>query len=125
MPSQQQQTGLLETMESPSLEGRNNSAKALAESWQDADRDLIRSPARRLAEDGPDSAGIRATVSQTVAGEPVKKGGIEIRRGILGKPPGKRPDRLEVWFSGSQARKRCLPDVSYRSTNEPRSSGPG
>ena len=31
MPAQLQQTGVLETMESPSLEGRNNSAKALAE----------------------------------------------------------------------------------------------
>jgi hypothetical protein len=42
----------------------------------DADRDLIRSLARRLAEDNPDAKRIRATVSQTVAGEPPKKGGI-------------------------------------------------
>jgi hypothetical protein len=42
----------------------------------DADRDLIRSLARRLAEDDPDARRIRATVSQTVAGEPPKKGGI-------------------------------------------------
>jgi hypothetical protein len=42
----------------------------------DADRDLIRSLARRLAEDDPDAKRIRATVSQTVAGEPPKKGGI-------------------------------------------------
>ena len=42
----------------------------------DADRDLIRSLARRLAEDGPDAARIRATVSRTVSGEPQKKGGI-------------------------------------------------
>ena len=42
----------------------------------DADRDLIRSLAKRLAEDDPDAARIRATVSQTIAGEPPKRGGI-------------------------------------------------
>lgn len=42
----------------------------------DADRDLIRSLARRLAEDGPDAARIRATVSRTIVGEPPRKGGI-------------------------------------------------
>jgi hypothetical protein len=42
----------------------------------DADRDLIRSLARRLAEDDSDAALIRAAVSQTIAGEPPKKGGI-------------------------------------------------
>jgi hypothetical protein len=42
----------------------------------DADRDLIRSLARRLAEEGPDAAHIRATVGRTIAGEPPKKGGI-------------------------------------------------
>ncbi len=41
-----------------------------------ADRELIRSLARRLAGDGPDSARIRATVRLTVAGEQSKKGGI-------------------------------------------------
>jgi len=43
---------------------------------RDADRDLIRSLARRLAEDGPDAARLRAAVSQTIAGEPPNKGGI-------------------------------------------------
>jgi len=43
---------------------------------RDADRDLIRSLARRLAEDGPEASRLRAVVSQTVAGEPPKKGGI-------------------------------------------------
>lgn len=43
---------------------------------RDDDRDLIRSLARRLAEDGPDASRLRAAVSQTVAGEPPKKGGI-------------------------------------------------
>jgi hypothetical protein len=43
---------------------------------RDADRDLIRSLARRLAEDGPDASRLRAAVSQTIAGEPPKKGGI-------------------------------------------------
>jgi hypothetical protein len=42
----------------------------------DADRDLIRSLARRLADDGPDAARIRATVSRSIAGEPPRKGGI-------------------------------------------------
>src|SRR5260370_24858637 len=42
----------------------------------DADRDLIRSLARRLAEDDPDAARIRAAVNRTIAGEPPRKGGI-------------------------------------------------
>src|ERR1700737_3363623 len=42
----------------------------------DADRDLIRSLAKRLAEDDPDAARIRAAVSRTIGGEPPKKGGI-------------------------------------------------
>jgi hypothetical protein len=42
----------------------------------DADRDLIRSLAKRLSEDGPDAARIRAAVSRTITGEPPKKGGI-------------------------------------------------
>jgi hypothetical protein len=41
-----------------------------------ADRDLIRSLAKRLAEDDTDAARIRAAVSQTIADEPPKKGGI-------------------------------------------------
>ncbi|PBB11796.1 hypothetical protein CK231_22255 [Mesorhizobium loti] len=43
---------------------------------RDADRDLIRSLARRPAEDGPDASSLRAAVSQTIAGEPPKLGGI-------------------------------------------------
>ena len=43
---------------------------------READRDLIRSLARRLAEDSPEASLLRATVSQTIAGEPPKKGGI-------------------------------------------------
>jgi hypothetical protein len=42
----------------------------------DADRELIRTLAKRLAEDDPDAARIRAAVSRTIAGEPPKKGGI-------------------------------------------------
>ena len=42
----------------------------------DADRDLIRSLAKRLAEDDLDAARIRAAVSQTIGGEPPTKGGI-------------------------------------------------
>ncbi len=43
---------------------------------RDADRDLIRSLARRLAEDGPEASRLRAAVSRTIAGEPPRKGGI-------------------------------------------------
>ncbi len=42
----------------------------------DADRELIRSVARRLAEDGPDSARIRAAIGRTISGDPPKRGGI-------------------------------------------------
>jgi len=43
---------------------------------RDADRHLIRSLARRLAEDGPEASRLRAAVSQSLAGEPSKTGGI-------------------------------------------------
>jgi hypothetical protein len=43
---------------------------------RDGDRDLIRSLARRLAEDGPEASRLRAAVSQTIAGKPPKRGGI-------------------------------------------------
>jgi hypothetical protein len=42
----------------------------------DTDRDLIRSLARRLAEDDPEAVRIRAAVSQTISGEPPRRGGI-------------------------------------------------
>jgi hypothetical protein len=42
----------------------------------DTDRDLIRALARRLAEGGPEASRLRAAVSECVAGEPPKKGGI-------------------------------------------------
>jgi hypothetical protein len=42
----------------------------------DADRELIRSLARRLASNGPDSLRIRASVRLTISGEQPKKGGI-------------------------------------------------
>lgn len=43
---------------------------------RDADRDLIRSLAKRLAEDTPEASELRAAVSKSVAGEPPRKGGI-------------------------------------------------
>ena len=43
---------------------------------RDADRDLIRSLARRLSEDGPEAARLRTAVKQSIAGEEPKKGGI-------------------------------------------------
>ena len=42
----------------------------------DTDRDLIRSLARRLAEGGPGAGRLRAAVSQTMTGQPPRKGGI-------------------------------------------------
>ena len=51
----------------------------------DVDRGLIRSLARRLAEEGPEAARLRAAVSRTIAGQPRKKGGIleALRRSAL------------------------------------------
>jgi transposase len=43
---------------------------------RDTDRELIRSLARRLAENGPEASRLRAAVSQTIAGEPPRKGSI-------------------------------------------------
>ena len=43
---------------------------------RDSDRDLIRSLARQLAEDGPEASKLRAILSRSVAGEPPRKGGI-------------------------------------------------
>ena len=42
----------------------------------DADRQLIRSLAKRLASDAPDSASIRATIRLTISGEQPKRGAI-------------------------------------------------
>jgi hypothetical protein len=43
---------------------------------RDSDRELIRSLARRLAEDSPEASRLRAAVSQSIAGEPPATGGI-------------------------------------------------
>jgi hypothetical protein len=43
---------------------------------RDGDRDLIRALARKLAENTPEAAELRSTVSRSVAGEPPRKGGI-------------------------------------------------
>jgi hypothetical protein len=43
---------------------------------RDSDRDLIRSLARRLAEDSAEALRLRAIVSRSVVGEPRKRGGI-------------------------------------------------
>jgi hypothetical protein len=42
----------------------------------ETDRDLIRTLARKLVEDGPDAGQIRQTLQQAVSGEPRKPGGI-------------------------------------------------
>lgn len=41
-----------------------------------ADRALVRALARRLADDGPEAATLRATVSGAITGESSRKGGI-------------------------------------------------
>jgi hypothetical protein len=43
---------------------------------RDADRELIRSLARRLAEGGADASRIRGAMGEALSGEPPKKGGI-------------------------------------------------
>jgi hypothetical protein len=43
---------------------------------REGDRELIRSLARRLAEDDPEASRLRASVSKSLAGEPRRKGGI-------------------------------------------------
>jgi hypothetical protein len=43
---------------------------------RDADRDLIRSLARRLAEDTPEASKLRAAMSSSIAGDPPQPGGI-------------------------------------------------
>jgi hypothetical protein len=43
---------------------------------RDSDRDLIRSMARRLAEDSAEASRLRAIITRSVAGEPPKRGGI-------------------------------------------------
>jgi hypothetical protein len=40
------------------------------------DRDLIRSLARRLADNSPEAAELRTIVHRNVRGEPLKKGGV-------------------------------------------------
>ena len=43
---------------------------------RDSDRELIRTFAKRLAEDGPEAERLRAAVGQSIAGQPPRKGGI-------------------------------------------------
>ena len=43
---------------------------------RDADRELIRTLARRLAEGGPGASTLRAALVQSLAGGPPRKGGI-------------------------------------------------
>ncbi|AWM07079.1 hypothetical protein [Bradyrhizobium symbiodeficiens] len=43
---------------------------------RDADRDLIRSFAKRLSEDSPEASELRAAVRKSIAGEPPRPGGI-------------------------------------------------
>lgn len=43
---------------------------------RDSDRDLIRSLAKRLSEDTPAASELRATITEAIAGDPPKTGGI-------------------------------------------------
>ena len=80
----------------------------------DTDRDLIRSLAKRLAAEAPDSAHIRATVRRTISGEQPKKGGVlnALRRSPLvgadlnlNRPPGEpKPARHQHHQQCHQAR---------------------
>jgi hypothetical protein len=51
---------------------------------RDADRELVRSIARRLAEGGPEAEQLRAAVNQAISGEPRKKG--RILKALLASP---------------------------------------
>ncbi|MDM9627027.1 hypothetical protein QTL95_14060 [Rhizobium sp. S152] len=52
---------------------------------RDEDRDLIRSLARRLADNTPEASELRASVSRSISGEPPARGGISatLRRSPL------------------------------------------
>ncbi len=59
-----------------------------------ADRKLIRSLAKRFAEDGPEAKRLRATVSQTLTEEAPRRGGIYVasrRSSVVGA--GIKPNR--------------------------------
>ena len=43
---------------------------------READRELIRTLARRLADEGPEASRLRAAVTLSIAGEPPRTGGI-------------------------------------------------
>jgi hypothetical protein len=43
---------------------------------REGDRELIRTVGRRLAEEGPEAARLRAAVTRSIAGEPPRTGGI-------------------------------------------------
>nr|WP_294555656.1 hypothetical protein [uncultured Rhodopila sp.] len=43
---------------------------------REGDRELIRTLGRRLAEEGPEAARLRAAVTRSIAGEPPRTGGI-------------------------------------------------
>ncbi len=43
---------------------------------RDSDRDLIRSLAKQLSEEGPEADRLRRIVKQSITGEPPQKGGI-------------------------------------------------
>jgi hypothetical protein len=72
------------TISTPQKRALNNYRKRLKQQGMarfevlglDGDRDLVRSLAKRLAGNGPDSARIRAAIRRTITGEPPKKGGI-------------------------------------------------
>jgi hypothetical protein len=64
---------------------------------READRDLIRAPARQLAEEGPEASRLCAVVSRLIAGEPRRTGGIlgALRRSPLvgaDVDPGRAPE---------------------------------
>src|SRR5450755_2885679 len=70
-----------------------DSAEPLADARRAAIARLL--APRRLAEDGPDSARIRAAIGRTISGEPPKRGGIleALRRSpLVGADAGRRSE---------------------------------
>ena len=43
---------------------------------READRDLVRSLARRLSEESPESVKLRAMITEAITGKPPRKGGV-------------------------------------------------
>jgi hypothetical protein len=79
---------------------------------RDAERDLIRSLARRLAENTPEASELRAAVSKSIAGNPQKPGGDPCC--IASFAPGRR--RSRAMSSSRSLRNRFWHDYRHGAT---------